>query len=111
MQPLVPPSHAQVTPIIDLPGVVLQGESLLDTLSTEQPKRIPTVFAPFHAGWIFRTDSRDAPPGVTLQFSNMTLLLSNVTYEGIYESGLMEFFDLGTSAQVCFVNRFALALA
>lgn len=96
-----------VTPIIEFPGVALRGESVLDTLSTKQPKRIPTVYSPFHAGWKFRVDSRESPPGVTLNFSNVTLLLANVTYEEIYESGFMDFFDLGRSARFCFTNRYA----
>nr|BAV58352.1 hypothetical protein [Ulva partita] len=101
---LVSPAQARKTPIIEFPGVALRGESVLDTLSTKQPNRIPTVYSPFHAGWKFVVDSREAPPGVTLNFSNMTLLLANVTYDGIYESGFMEFFDLGRSARFCFTN-------
>eukprot|EP00892_Ulva_mutabilis_P008873 jgi/Ulvmu1/6358/UM029_0066.1 len=102
--PLVPPSDTNSTPVIDFPGVALRGESVLDTLSTKQPKRIPTVYSPFHAGWKFIVAGKEVPPGVTLNFSNMTLLLANVTYEGIYSSGFMDFFNLGRSARFCFTN-------
>lgn len=106
LQPLMPPHQTKVTPMIGFPGVALRGESVLDTLSTKQPKRIPTVYSPFHAGWTFRVAPRESPPGVTLNFSNMTLMLANVTYDGIYDSGFMEFFDLGRSGRFCFTNRF-----
>lgn len=63
------------------------------------------MFAPFHAGAKFSLQGRDTPPGTTLAFSNVTPLLPNATYAGIFDSGLMEFFDLGRSARVCFTNR------
>ena len=109
VQPLVPAADASRAPTIEFPGVMLQGESALDTLSASKPKRIPTVFAPFRAGTVFSLAGRQAPPGVTLAFSNMTLLLPNVTYEGIYQSGLMDFFDMGGGARFCFTNRYDLA--
>lgn len=87
------------------------GQSLpaTDTPSgnVAQPRRIPTVFSPFHAGTIFKLSRREVPPGVTLNFQNMTLLLPNVTYDGIFVSGFMEYFELGRSARFCFTNRCA----
>ena len=110
MQPLVPASDATPTSTVEFPGVALRGESVLKTppLSVTQPKRIPTVFAPFRAGTVFTLAGRQAPPGVTLNFSNMTLLLPNATYKGIYKSGLMNFFDIGKHSRFCFTNRYDL---
>lgn len=93
---------------VAFPGGTIRGESVLDTLSVSQPLRIPTVFAPFHAGTVFSLEARDVPPGTSLTFSNMTLLLPNVTYESIYESGFTDFFDMAGSARVCFTNRCAI---
>eukprot|EP00892_Ulva_mutabilis_P007870 jgi/Ulvmu1/5455/UM226_0003.1 len=101
---LVPASAATPTLIVKFPGVSLRGESVLDTLSAQQLRRIPTVFAPFRAGTIFQVDGQDTPPGVTLNFSNMTLFMPDVIYEDIYTSGLMEYFQFGRSARVCFTN-------
>ena len=105
VQDAVPATEAAAAPLVEFPGVVLQGESVLATLGMRQPRRIPSVFAPFRARTILRVAGREAPPGATLNFSNMTLLLPNVTYDGIYNSGFMDFFELGRSARFCFTNR------
>lgn len=105
MQAPVPPGDAAEMQLVEFRGVAVQGESVLDTLSVVQPRRIPTVFAPFHAGTKFSVQGRDTPPSTTLNFANMTLLLPNVTYEGIYEGGFLDFFDLRQSARISFTNR------
>lgn len=108
LQPAVPASEAVSAPVLELPGATISGKSVPDNQGANQSKRIPTVFAPFHAGVKFPIAGVQAPPGVTLSFSNVTLLLPNVTYEGIYQSGFLDFFELGQSARICFTNRYAL---
>lgn len=101
----MPAPQAAPTPLITFPGTTLIGESVLDTLSTVRPRRIPTVFAPFHAGTKFRVEGRESPPRTTLTFSNMTLLMPDVAYTSSFQSGFMDYFDLGRSARICFMNR------
>lgn len=71
----------------------------------------PTVWAPFRGGWVFRTADHAAPPGTVLHFANITLVLPNATYADIYNSGFMDFLDLGERGHVCFTNRCASAAA
>jgi hypothetical protein len=70
-----------------------------------QPKRIPTIFAPFYSGFKFRLAGRESPPGTTLFFTNFTILVANGTYENLFTSGMMEYFDFGTAARLCVANR------
>ena len=103
----VPAADAQLAPVIPFPGRQLKGKSVLLSQSDEQPLRIPTIFAPFYSGYKFQLEGREAPPPTTLHLSNMTLLVANATYANLPTSGMMDYFDLGTSARVCVTNRCA----
>lgn len=103
MQRTIPPSEATPTPLIPHPGITIHGTSYVAGPDSE--RTLPTVFAPFHAGTVFRVEDPPTPQGTTLHFSNMTLLMPNVTFNGIYESGFLEFFDIGDTAIICFTNR------
>ena len=91
--------------MIQFPGRQLKGRSVIETLSDEQPKRIPTVFAPFYSGYRFEMEGRETPPGTTLHLSNMTILVPNATYENLGTSGIMDYFEFGDSARFCITNR------
>ena len=106
LQQMIPAAEASLAPEIQFPGRQLKGRSVLDTLADRQPKRIPTIFAPFYSGFKFRLVERETPPGTTLHFSNMTLMLPNATYENLASSGMMEYFDFGQSARTCITNRY-----
>ena len=107
VQDPVPASEATDVTTLDYPGVSIRARSVpeLSADGSAQPRRIPTVFAPFHAGVKFALGARQAPPGVTLHISNVTLLLPNVTYSGVFESGFMDFFEMGRFARMCFTDR------
>ena len=111
VQQLVPAALATLAPVIQFPGRQLTGKSVIDSLSDKQPKRIPTVFNPFYSGFKFRLVARESPPGTTLHFSNMTLMVQNATYDSLATSGVMDFFEFGDSARVCITNRCDAGLA
>jgi hypothetical protein len=105
LQQAVPASQAIELPEIAFPGLHISGHSVVDSVSEEEPKRIPTVFAPFYSGCKFRLAERESPPGTTLFLTNLTLLVANGTYESLFTSGMMDFFSLGTAARICVANR------
>jgi hypothetical protein len=111
LQPAIPASQAKDLPPIFWPGREVKGRSVPASDSGMQPKRIPTIFAPFHSGYKFSLAGRESPPGSVLLFSNMTLLMANATYSSFNTSGIMEYFDLGTNARFCFINRSAAHLS
>ena len=113
VQDPVPASVASDSVMVEFPGIQLSGTSTpeLSADGPGLPARIPTVFAPFYAGTRFVLGDRQAPPGVTLHFANVTLLLPNVTYTGVFDSGFMDFFEMGRFARMCFSNRYAQAAA
>lgn len=90
----------RVTDELQFPGANIKGAGAA-------ADAFPTVWAPFHSGWVFRTADHPSPPGTVLHFANMTLVLPNATYAGVHESGFMDFLDLGERGHVCFTNRCA----
>eukprot|EP00892_Ulva_mutabilis_P000789 jgi/Ulvmu1/10710/UM067_0036.1 len=98
----IPPSEATPTPLIPHPGVTIRGNSY--TAGPGSERTLPTVFAPFHAGTVFRLADNPTPQGTTLHFANMTLLMPNVTFAGVFDSGFLDFFDIGDTAIICFTN-------
>lgn len=109
MQEEIPAAEAIEIGPIKYPGILLKGRSVsTNTQPQEQSHtlRIPTVFAPFYAGAVFPIQASNAPPGTTLHFANMTLFVANATYATLGESGVMDYFQLGTHARVCFSNRY-----
>jgi hypothetical protein len=109
MQTAIPASQATILEIIKFPGKQISGESVLDTLTEDQPKRIPTIFAPFYANTRFNLEPRETPPGTTLHLTNMTFMIANATYGSLSASGVMDYFEFGTSARACMTNRYAFA--
>jgi hypothetical protein len=86
-----------------------QGDRFLGprTLAEGQPKRIPAIFAPFYANTLFQLAARQTPPGTTLHFANMALLVANATFESLESSGVMDYFKFGTASRVCISDRCA----
>jgi hypothetical protein len=109
MQRAIPAWQAKEVPKIVFPGRQFTGHSVLDSVTDEQPKRIPTIFAPFYSGFKFKLAGRDSPPGTTLFLNNLTFLVANGTYEDLFTSGMMDFFSFGTAARMCVSNRCDLA--
>jgi hypothetical protein len=105
LQVEVPPEKARVLGPVTFPGLQFTGTSVALDKNGKPKLRIPTVFSPFHNGVRFQVPQHSETPGTTLHFSNMTVALPNVTYEGLYDSGFMKFFDLGERAHLCFSNR------
>lgn len=89
------------------PGPIAQGVSVVDTLDERQPRRIPTVLSFFHTGTKFRIEGSTSPPGASLYFSNVTVLVANASFAYLHSSGIMDFFELGKIARFCFMNRSA----
>jgi hypothetical protein len=106
MQEEIPANQARPTGQIRAAGpIIAQGHSVIDTVDDRQRKRIPTVLSFFHTGRRFVIASSASPPGVSLYFSNMTVLVANSTFTNLHSSGIMVFFELGRIAQFCFLNR------
>lgn len=61
MQPEVPASDAALAPLVKFPGLALRGQSVLESLSDKQPKRIPTIFPPSTPGTSSAGRSRFTP--------------------------------------------------
>ena len=106
----MPACDATVTAAVWHPGVRMVGQSLIMMEACADGgglrKRIPTVLAPFHAGTKFTLSDHPSNPGVSLHFTNVTLLLPNTTFAGIFESGFMDFFEMGHSSRLCFTTRY-----
>jgi hypothetical protein len=109
MQRAIPAWQAKEVPAIVFPGRHFTGHSVLDSVTDEQPKRIPTIFAPFYSGFRFKLAGREVPPGTSLFLTNLTFLVANGTYENLFTSGMMDFFSFGTAARMCVLNRCDLA--
>jgi hypothetical protein len=103
-QRAIPAWQAKGLPEIGFPGRQYTGHSVLDSVTEEQPKRIPTIFAPFYSGFKFKLAGRDSPPATTLFLTNLTFLVANATYQDIFASGMMDFFTLGTVSRLCVAN-------
>ena len=112
MQYPVPASEATVATTVSFRGVRLVGKSQLEASADGGGlrKRIPTVFSPFHGGTKFNISDHPSSPGVAIHFTNVTLLLPNSTFAGIFDSGLMDFFEMGRFARFCFTDRYAHAV-
>lgn len=67
--------------------------------------RVPTIFAPEYAGYRFEVAGVDFPPGAILEMRNMTVVLPGVAFNELDASPLFEYFTMGQSARVCFMNR------
>lgn len=102
LQAEVTAKDSRVTAVLQHPGANIKGKG-----ANLHGGAFPTVWAPFHSGWVFRTADSAAPPGTVLHFSNVTLVLSEATYTGTHGSGFMDFLDLGKNGHVCFTNRCA----
>lgn len=90
--------------VVDFPGIEARGA----TTTAAPARRIPTVYSPFTAG--FRATLVEPMDAETTVFnlSNMTFLVANSTYEGLGESGLLNFFGLQDGQEndlVCVQNR------
>lgn len=109
VQKEVPPEQSQVLGPIQFPGTQMDGQSVVQTEGTEQPLRIPTIYAPFQSGTVFDfgPNVRGEGPGVALHLSNITLVLPNVTFSGLHTSGFTNFFKFRENARVCITNRHA----
>lgn len=71
--------------------------------------RVPTIFAPEYSGYKFQVQGVEQPPGTILEFRNMTIVMPDAVFDSpetnFQESSIMDYFDMGTSARVCFLNR------
>lgn len=90
--------------VVDFPGIEARGA----TTTAAPARRIPTVYSPFTAG--FRATLVEPMDAETTVFnlSNMTFLVANSTYEGLGESGLLNFFGLQDGQEndlLCVQNR------
>jgi hypothetical protein len=77
LQRAIPARQAKPFPKIHFPGRQLTGHSVLDSVTDMQPKRVPTIFAPFYSGYKFSLAGRESPPGTTLFLTNFTILVAN----------------------------------
>lgn len=98
---------------LEFPGLQISGISIQDEADLSV-LRVPTVYAPFRSGTVFDFGERppdidDSLPGVTLRFSNVTMMMENVTWQNFVngESGLEPFFRLRDNARFCLTNRCA----
>lgn len=103
---MVPAADAVLATKVQFPGLEIFGSSV-DVRSTAIPRplRIPTIFAPQYSGYKFEIQGVTEPPGATLHFSNMTIVMPDAKYSAMATSGFMEYFDLGERARVCVANR------
>eukprot|EP00892_Ulva_mutabilis_P010488 jgi/Ulvmu1/7811/UM004_0040.1 len=105
----VPAADGQLADELQWPGANIRGSGIPGHAPHGAPA-FPTVWAPFRSGWVFQTAGHGAPPGTILHFANVTLVLPNATYAGVYDSGFLDFLRFGENSRVCFTNS-ALVLA
>lgn len=105
MQGPIPAAEATFAPVMQHPGRQLTWKSVLDTLSPQQRRRIPTISAPFYSGYKFELEDKSQPDCTISHFTNITTMIANDTYEHLATSGLLDFFQLGTYAVICITNR------
>eukprot|EP00892_Ulva_mutabilis_P002183 jgi/Ulvmu1/11966/UM082_0045.1 len=87
--PEVPAEEAEVVDVVDFPGIEVRG-----TTVGRSGRRVATVYSPFHAGFRAALVAQMDAETTVFNLSNMTLLVANSTYQGLGESGLLNFFGL-----------------
>lgn len=101
VQEKVPAAAASGPIIVKSVSRIITGRSVLGNGGL----RIPTVFAPLYSGYKFMLQAVESPPGTTLELRNMTVVIADGVFTELHSSGMMDYFDLGTAARVCFMNR------
>lgn len=90
--------------VVDFPGTEARGS----TTTAAPARRIPTVYSPFNAGISATLVEPMDEETTVFNLSNMTFLVANSTYEGLGESGLLNFFGLQDGQEsdlLCVQNR------
>eukprot|EP00892_Ulva_mutabilis_P002185 jgi/Ulvmu1/11968/UM082_0047.1 len=87
--PEIPAEEADIVDIVDFPGTEARGTTL-----SGAGLRVPTVYSPFNAGIRATLVEQMDEETTVFNLSNMTFLVANSTYEGLGESGLLNFFGL-----------------